>query len=172
MKKSLSVSLACLLTGFLTSVASFALAAAAFAQVKVEEPWVRATVATQTSSGAFMTLVSERDARLVAVRTPVAGIAEIHEMALENNVMRMREVDGVPLPAGKATVLRPGGSHVMLMQLRQPLKAGERIPLTLTIEGTDGKREEMQIEALVRPLGAQGPRNGHDMGGHGAMPGH
>lgn len=148
------------------SLFAFSLAAGAAAQVRVDEPWVRATVGGQQSSGAFMTLTSSADARLLAVRTPRAGVAEIHEMALENNVMRMRAVDGLALPAGKAVVLRPGGFHVMLMQLKGPLNAGETVPLTLTVESADGKREQVEVQAPVRPLTAAGAGHGEKMHGH------
>ncbi len=151
--------------GLLVSFLSFTLSTAAIAQVTVDEPWVRATVGTQSASGAFMTLTSARDARLVEVRSPVAEVVEIHEMALENNIMRMRAVDGMPLTAGKPTVLRPGGFHVMMMGLKAPLKAGDEVPLTLTIEGADGKRERVEVRAPVRPLGsahgAHGPMHGN-----------
>lgn len=135
---------------------AIAFASSSYAQVKVEEPWVRATVGSQTASGAFMTLTSSEDARLVEVRTPVAGIAEIHEMALENNVMRMRAIDGVALPAGKAIELRPGGYHLMLMDLKAPLKAGDTVALTLTIQSAAGKRETVDVSATVRPLAGAG----------------
>ena len=101
------------------------------AQVAVADPWVRATVPQQQASGAFMKLTAERGARLVEARSPVAGVVEIHEMAMEGNVMRMRAVPGIDLPAGRAVELRPGGYHVMLMSLKQTLNAGDTVPITL-----------------------------------------
>lgn len=142
------------------SLLSIALVGTAIAQVTVSDPWVRATVATQKASGAFMKLTSARDARLVEARSPVAGVVEIHEMALENNVMRMRAIRGVDLPAGKPVELKPGGYHVMLMDLKGTLNAGETVPVTLVFEGPDGKRETVEVQAPVRPLAA-----GH----HGSM---
>ena len=134
------------------------LAGAAHAQVTVSEPWARATVATQKTSGAFMTLTASRDTRLVEARSPVAGTVEIHEMALQDNVMRMRAIGSVALPAGKAVKLEPGGYHVMLMDLRQPLKAGDTVPLTLVFEGPDKARETVEVRAAVRALaGGHGP---------------
>ncbi len=135
------------------------LAGAAHAQVTVSEPWARATVATQKASGAFMTLTASRDSRLVEARSPVAGTVEIHEMTLQDNVMRMRAIDGLALPAGKAVKLEPGGYHVMLMDLKQQLKAGETVPLTLVFEGPDKTRETVEVKAAVRALA----------GGHGSM---
>ncbi len=141
-----------------SSLLFLATAGTALAQVSVAEPWVRATVASQKASGAFMTLTAARDARLVEVSSPVAGIVEIHEMAMEQNVMRMRAVGGLDLPAGKAVELKPGGYHVMLMELKGPLKAGDTVPITLVFEGPDKSRQTVEVKAMVRPLaGGQAP---------------
>ena len=128
------------------------LAGNAMAQVSVKEPWVRATVAEQKATGAFMQLTAAKNARLVQAASPVAGAVEIHEMTMVDNVMRMRAIPGVELPAGKAVALKPGGYHVMLLDLKQTLKAGDSVPLTLVIEGADGKRDEVRVQATVRPL--------------------
>lgn len=125
---------------------------AAFAQVQVEEPWVRATVAQQKVTGAFLRITAPQDARLVSARSPVAGRVEIHEMTMENNVMKMRQVQGVELPAGEVVELRPGAHHVMLFDLKRPLVEGETVPLTLVVEGKDGKRESIELSAAVKPL--------------------
>ena len=141
-----------------SSLLFLATAGTALAQVSVADPWVRATVAAQKASGAFMTLTAARDARLVAASSPVAGIVEIHEMAMEQNVMRMRAVGGLDLPAGKAVELKPGGYHVMLMELKGPLKAGDTVPITLVFEGPDKSRQTVEVKAMVRPLaGGQAP---------------
>lgn len=124
---------------------------AALAQVTVSEPWVRGTVESQMATGAFMRLTAATDARLLGARSPVAGIVEIHEMALENNVMRMREISRLDLPAGRTVELRPGGYHVMLLDLKRTLKPGEEVPITLEIE-QGGKRMSVQVKAIVRPL--------------------
>jgi copper(I)-binding protein len=126
----------------------------ALAQVSVKEPWVRATVAQQKATGAFMQLVSAAGGRLVSASSPVAGVVEIHEMAMDGNVMKMRAIAGLDLPAGKAVALKPGGYHVMLMDLKQGLQAGQSVPITLVVEGPDGKRETVQVSATVRPLAA------------------
>lgn len=139
---------------------TLACASPAWAQVTVKEPWVRATVAQQKATGAFMQLTSATDARLVQASSPVAGLVEVHEMAMVDNVMKMRAVDTVPLPAGKAVSLRPGGYHVMLLNLKQQLKAGDSVPLTLVVEGAGGKREEVQVTATVRPLNASDSKMG------------
>jgi copper(I)-binding protein len=130
------------------------LSAPALAQVAVSEPWVRGTVPGQRSSGAFMTLISATDERLVEARSPVAGVVEIHEMAMDGNVMRMRPVSSIELPANKPVTLAPGGYHVMLMELTQSLKAGDSVPLTLIVEGADRRRRAIEIKATVRALNA------------------
>ncbi len=137
-------------------------ASSASAQVAVKEPWVRATVAEQKATGAFMQLTSQQDARLIEVKSTVARVVEIHEMKMDNNVMRMRQINGLALPAGKGVELKPGGYHIMLMELNQVLKDGESVPLTLVIEGADGKRQAIELKAAVRPLAA----GAHDHGAH------
>lgn len=133
------------------------MSAGALAQVQVDEPWVRATVPAQKASGAYMRLSTKEDARLVSVQTPVAGIAELHQMELVNNVMRMSAVKGIDIPAGKGAELKPGGYHVMLLELKQQLKEGDTVPITLVIEGKDKKRQTIEVKATVRPLSASGP---------------
>ena len=123
---------------------------AAFAQVDVRDAWARPAVPGQMGTGAFMTLTSQEGARLIGVASPVAGVAEIHEMALDNNVMRMRGVSALELPAGRAVQLKPGGHHVMLMDLKRPLKAGDKVPLELQLELRDGRRVTQPVEAEVR----------------------
>lgn len=126
--------------------------AAAPAQVSVTEPWVRATVPAQKASGAFMQLRSAKAARLVEVKSPVAGRVEIHEMAMQGQTMRMRAVDGLDLPAGQPVNLASGGYHIMLFDLQRQLKDGEQVPLTLTVQGADGKRDSVTVQAPVKPL--------------------
>lgn len=128
--------------------------AGAFAQTSVKDAWVRGTVEPQKATGAFMQITSTQGGRLVGVQSPLAGVAEVHEMAMEGNVMKMRAVPGLELPAGKAVELKPGGYHVMLMDLKQPLKVGETVPLTLTVEGKDGKREALELKVPVKAAGA------------------
>jgi periplasmic copper chaperone A len=126
----------------------------ATAQTTVKEAWVRATVAQQKASGAFMQITSSQGGALIGVQSPVAANAEIHEMAMAGDVMQMRAVPRVELPAGKAVQLKPGGFHVMLLDLKQPIKVGDSVPLTLVIEAKDGKRETLHVKASVKALGA------------------
>ena len=135
-------------------------AAASFAQVQVKDPWVRATVPQQTATGAFMQLSSPTDARLVSASSPVAGVVEIHQMKMENEVMKMRAVSGVDIPAGKGVELKPGGYHVMMMNLKSQVKEGDTVPLTLVFEGKDKKRQTVEVKAMVRPLNASGGEMG------------
>jgi len=140
-----------------------AASAAAQAQVQVKEPWVRATVPHQTATGAFMQLQSAQDARLVEARSPVAGAVELHEMKMDKDVMRMRPVKSIDIPAGKGAELKPGGYHVMLMGLKKQVKEGESVPLTLVVEGKDGKRQTIEVQAQVRPLNAAAGKGAKDM---------
>ncbi|MFZ6844635.1 copper chaperone PCu(A)C [Undibacterium sp. RuTC16W] len=139
-------------------VASLALVSlAAHAEVSVKDAWIRATVAQQKSTGAFMQLQSSTDVQVVDVQTSVAGSAEIHEMKMDNNIMKMRSVPQLALPAGKAVELKPGGYHVMLMDLKTQIKEGDTVLMTLTVEGKDKKREVIEVKAKARALnGAQG----------------
>jgi copper(I)-binding protein len=148
---------------FTLTLAALVVAAAAQAQVSVKDAWVRATVPHQKATGAFMQLTAASDAKLVEVRSPVAGIVEIHEMAMVGDVMKMRAVDLLALPAGKTVELKPGGYHVMLMDLKGQVKEGDMVPLTLVVEGRDGKRQNLELKAPARPLAASMPQNG--MGG-------
>ena len=154
-----SVRLALLGAGLLAS-------AAAFAQVTVQDAWVRGTVPGQTSSGAFMTLQAADGAKLVGVSTPVAGTAEIHEMKMEGNVMRMRAVQSLDLPKGQTVQLKPGGYHVMLMDLKQPLAKDTTVPITLKVELADKRVVEQKVDAKVRDLTAGNmPAMKHDHDG-------
>ena len=135
------------------SAASF-LVTAAQAQVTVKEAWVRATVPQQQATGAFMQISAAQDTKLVSASSPVTPVVEVHEMAMQDGVMRMRQVPSVVLPAGKTVELKPGGYHVMLLDLKQQVKVGDTVPLTLVFEGKDGKRESLEVKAPVRALNA------------------
>ena len=131
-----------------------AAAPTAWAQVTVADAWVRGTVTGQKATGAFMQLKSLADTALVAAASPVAKIVEIHEMKMEGGMMKMNAVDRVALPAGKAVDLKPGGYHVMLMDLVKPLQDGETVPLQLTFEDKARKKQTIDVKAVVRPLAA------------------
>lgn len=140
--------------------------ATAQAQTTVKDAWVRGTVAQQKATGLFAQITSAQGGRLVAAASPVAGVVEIHEMAMEGTTMRMRALpNGLELPAGKTVELKPGGFHVMLMDLKTHVKAGDTVDVTLTVEGKDGKKEQIVVKAPVRALAASAADG---KGGHGA----
>jgi copper(I)-binding protein len=143
-----------------TLAASFAMLAsgAAVAQVDVSNAWVRGTVPNQTASGAFMVLHAHENAKLVGVSSPVAA-AELHEMKMEGNVMRMRQVQSLDLPKMQDVELKPGGYHVMLMDLKGQLKKGDTVPITLKIE-QGGKVIEQKVNAEVRDMTASAASQG------------
>lgn len=130
--------------------------------VNVGNAWVRATAPGQKTAGAYMELTSEADAALVAVASPAAGKTELHTMSMDGGVMRMRPVAKIDLPAKKAVKLAPGGGlHVMLRDIRQPLKEGDKVPLTLTIRGGGNAQSTIKVEAQVRAAGSASMHHGH-----------
>ena len=124
--------------------------AVANAQIKVEEPWVRATVPGQQATGAFMKITSGQAVKLVAVTTPAANINEIHEMTMEGGVMKMRAyLAGLDIPANKTVELKAGGYHVMMMDLQRPVKAGETVAMQLQFADAKGNRQLVTVSAKV-----------------------
>lgn len=144
------------------------------AQTTIDGAWVRGTVAQQKASGLFARITSAQGGRLVSASTPAAGVVEIHQMKMEGDVMRMGAVTALELPAGQAVELKPGGYHVMLMDLKAPLVAGQSVPVTFVVESRDGKRESVEVKAEVRALNApaaaghegHGPHGQHGGSGH------
>ena len=146
------------MTRLLSLLAAALFSTSALAQVTVLDPWVRATVPQQKAAGAFMRVQSATAARLVGVSTPVAGRAELHEMAMENNTMRMRQVDAIDLPAGKAVNLASGGYHLMFFDLKRQLKEGETVPVTLIVQDAAKKSSSVTVEAKVQPMSYVAPQ--------------
>ena len=143
-------------------------AAGAMAQgggVEVTDAWARATPGTAQTAAVYATLVAPEGDRLTAIATPAAQKAELHTMTMDNGVMKMRQVDGLDLPAGQAVTLKPGGYHIMLTGLARPLKEGETLTLTLSF-AKGGSRE---VTASVEKIGAMGP-DGHGAPGGMDMP--
>lgn len=136
-----------LAAGLLASLSPFAQAAG---PTTVVDPWVRPALAGQGATGGYLKLTAPQALKLVGARSPVAGVVEVHEMKLDKGVMTMRALPFLALPAGQEVVLKPGGHHLMLMQLKQPLKAGETVPITLLLEDAAGRRQEQAIQAAVR----------------------
>ncbi|CAG0976169.1 hypothetical protein RHDC1_01561 [Rhodocyclaceae bacterium] len=138
----------------------------ALAEVTVKDSWVRGTTPAQKATGAFMEITSSETAALLTASSPVAGVVEIHTMKMEDGVMKMRALPKLDLPAGKAVKLAPGGNHVMLMDLKQQMKKGDVVPITLKIEGADKKVQTLEIKAEVRDLATpatQDKSHGHGM---------
>ena len=142
------------MTRGLLAVLLLGAAAAAHGQVEARAAWVRGTVLGQTTAGAYMELTSARRASLLGAESPAAGSAEIHEMRMEGNLMRMRAVARLDLPPGKTVELRPGGHHMMLVNLKRPLKKGDLVPIRLRVELSDKTIKTIQVLAEVRELTA------------------
>ena len=132
-----------------TAAALLSACATAFGQVQVRDAWVRPALPGQNATGAFMSLLSADGARLLGVSSPAAGVVEVHEMVMDGTVMRMRPVPALELPAGKAVELKPGGYHVMLMDLKRPLAVGEKVRLELRLETRDKRLVTQPVEAAV-----------------------
>ncbi len=148
----------CAVVAALISMLSSGGAALAADAVSVSNPWVRATVPGQSVAGAYMDITAKARTALVAVESPVAGKAEMHTTTMDGGVMRMRPLEKLELPANKTVNLKPGGYHVMLIDIKRELKAGERVPLTLTLQDSKGGKSTLKLDAEVR-AGAAGHMN-------------
>jgi hypothetical protein len=124
----------------------------ALAQVKVEGAWARPTVPGQQGGGGFMTLHSERADRLLGGSTPLAERFELHTMTMKGDVMEMRQIDTIDLPAGQRVELKPGGLHVMFIGLKRPLTVGSKVPVTLRFERAGEVKVEMTVMARPTPV--------------------
>lgn len=134
------------------------------ADVTVKDAWVRTTVPGQKGTGAFMSLTAKSDLRLVGVSSAVAGVAEVHEMKMNGDVMQMRAVSGLDLPAGKAVALQPGGFHIMLLDLKVALPKSATVPVTLLFKDAKGVESKVEFTVPVAtsaPGGAAMPANQH-----------
>lgn len=129
--------------------------------IEVSNAWARGTVPAQKVSGAYLEIRSAAASRLVGTSSPVASQVKIHNMMMDGNVMKMFPVDAVALPAGKTVKFAPGGYHIMLMGLKQQLKKGETIPITLRIEGADKKIREVEVKVEVRDLALPATSHNH-----------
>ena len=140
--------------------ASLAAQATWAANISVTDAWARATVPGQQVSGAYMQIRSDADARLLSATSSVVPRVEVHEMRMDGDVMRMREVQAIDLPKGKTVSLQPGGFHIMLMNLPKPIAAGELIPLTLVVE-SGGKKQMVEVKAEARAAGGGAMQHQH-----------
>ena len=131
--------------------------ASAFAQtIDVKDAWVRTSVPGQKATGAFMKITAREGSRLVAASSPVAGVTEVHEMKMDGNIMKMRALEnGLELPAGKTVELKPGGFHVMLMDLKGPLAKDSTVPLTLVFKDAKGVESKLELKLPVAAAAVQ-----------------
>ena len=134
-------------------------ASVSHAQVTVSDPWVRATVAEQTSTGAFMHLIAKSDSKLIGATSSAADHVEIHKMAMENDVMKMRQIPELALPANQQITLEPGSYHIMLLGLKTQVNPGDEVPLALTVEEGNGERQQIKVRAIAKPI--QGSQHNH-----------
>ncbi|MGO8754718.1 MAG: copper chaperone PCu(A)C [Gallionellaceae bacterium] len=149
---------------FWLGVAALLFAARAWAgEVAVSGAWIEASAPGQDSAIVSMIIMSQKDAHLVAVSSPASASAEMHTMTYEEGMMMMHAVAALTLPAKHEIVFGPSGDHIHLIGLKRPLKAGDSVPLKLTVEFADKSKEELTVKADVRPL-----TESHDMQG---MPG-
>lgn len=130
------------------------------ANISVTETWARTTVPGQKVSGGYFQITSDADARLVKASSTAVPRVEMHEMSMDGDVMRMREVKAIDLPKGKTVSLEPGGFHLMLMNLKKPIAAGDMIPVTLVVE-SGGKKQTVDIKLEARAAGGSGMQHHH-----------
>ena len=128
----------------------------AHAQVEVSDAWVRATGQGQKATGVFMNLNAKKATRLVGVKTDLTGSAEVHEMKMEKDVMKMQAVKALDLPAGQTVSLKPGSYHVMLMDLKAPVAEDSQVVLTLLFEDAAGVKTQKEVKAVAKKMGMGG----------------
>lgn len=160
-RRSMSVIVA--LAAGLAVGTAFAQQSAPTASVTVSKPWARATPGGAKVGAAYLQLSAAANApdKLFSAKSPVAGTVELHTHSQVDGVMKMRRVDDVAIAAGKKVTLQPGGLHIMMMDLKQPLKEGETIDLTLVFE----KAGEVAVKVPVLKVGSAGPDGAKGGGG-------
>lgn len=145
--------------------------------VSVSGVWARATPGGAKIGAAYGAITAKADDKLVSIATPMAGKTELHTHLHEDGVMKMRRVEAFEIKAGETKTLAPGGDHLMLFDLKEPLKEGGKLPITLTFE----KAGDVTVEADILAIGAKGPGSksaeeavpaGEDHTGHGEHSGH
>ncbi len=121
--------------------------------VKIEDAWVRATAPGQKVAGGFMQLTADADMALVGGSSPVSRSLELHIMKMDGGVMEMRQLKEIALPKGQTVKLQPGGLHLMFIGIKQQIKDGDKVPVTLIVKGADGKEQKLDVQAEVRKPG-------------------
>lgn len=137
---------------------------AASAEIIIKDAWVRTTVAEQKVTGAFMQITSDKAVKLVAANSPAAETTEVHEMTMQGDVMKMRQVNEVVIDAGKSVELKPGSYHIMLMNLKKPVQAGSIVNLNLEFLDADGKKQIVKVKAEARAAVKQDAGHAHHHG--------
>jgi copper(I)-binding protein len=140
-------------------------AVSAQAQVEVTDAWVRATGKGQKATGVFMNLTAKKATRLVGVKTSLTPVAEVHEMKMDKEVMKMQAIKALDLPAGQTVGLKPGSYHVMLMDLKAPLAEGEHAVITLLFEDAAGVKTQQEVQVAAKKM-AMGGKDKPQQGEH------
>ncbi len=140
---------------------AFGMPAIAADVIAVDEAWVRPPAPGQSVAGAYMSLTSRSRVSVVAAESPDARRVELHTMSMRDGVMRMRPLERLDLPAGKTVSLKPGGHHLMLIDVKRTLHAGDRVVLSLTVQNPQGVKSSVRVDAEVRAAAAGG-RAGHE----------
>ena len=144
---------------FMVATSAYADQEIKFGKLKIEDPYARATVPAQKAGGAFVKIKNTGAAdKLIAVSSPVAKEMQLHTMSMEGNVMKMREVKAIDIPANGTVELQPGGFHLMLIDLKSQLKAGDQIPVKLKFE----KAGELEVKFQVKDMRPAHGQPGHD----------
>lgn len=130
-------------------------------EVKVSKAWTRATAPGQDSASVQLTITSKKDATLIGVASGSAQSGEIHSMVMEGDMMKMRALESLPLPAKTPVSLGADGNHLMLIGLKNPLKAGRKLPFALTVKLADGSTSVIRVLAVIKPLETAG-NEGHE----------
>ena len=128
----------------------------AHAQVEVSDAWVRATGQGQKATGVFMNLTAQKATRLVGVKADLTSSAEVHEMKMDKDVMKMQAVKALDLPAGQTVALKPGSYHVMLTDLKAPVAEDSQVVLTLLFEDAAGVKTQKEVKAVAKKMGMGG----------------
>ncbi len=128
----------------------------AIAAPVVSESWIKTTIPGGAVSAAYMQIKSATPSKLIKAESPAAGLVEIHDMKMNAGVMEMKALDAIDVPANKAVILKPGGMHVMLMNVKKPINKGDKIPMTLTFEGANKKTVLVTLELVARENVAAG----------------
>ena len=140
-------------------------AASAHAQVDVTDPWARATGKGQQATGVFMNLTAKKATRLVGVKSELTSVAQVHEMKMDKDVMKMQSIKALDLPAGQTVSLKPGSYHVMLMDLKAPVAEGSHVVVTLMFEDAAGVKTQQEVHAVAK-MAPMGGADKHKSGEH------